>query len=75
MVIPATACPITHPMPWATGTAAVGIKGKLSPTGLIITNMTINNNNMKKRDEELKCDVITSAPSWNIRTLRGKMPK
>ena len=29
MVIPATACLITHPMPWATGTAAVGIEGEI----------------------------------------------
>ena len=55
------------------------MRGKLSPKhgtkSKLIINMTINNNNMKKRDEELKCDVITSAPSWNIRTLRGTMPK
>ena len=66
MVIPATACLITHPMPWATGTAAVGIKGEIITQAWnkskLIMNMTINNNNMKKRDEELKCDVITSAP-------------
>ena len=37
MVIPAPACPIMHPMPWATGTAAVGIRGKLpAPAGLTI---------------------------------------
>jgi hypothetical protein len=50
MVIPATACPITHPMPWAKGTAAVGIKGEILPTGPITMNMTINNNNMRNRD-------------------------